>query len=393
MSARFTPLVFAACFAIGVTAYAAPDPGNTPDPQKLQAQLKSLEAEITRFQKMLDQTKGEKADLQKELEQNEKSISDLMKKIDDIQKKIDAGNNKISGLMHRQRDLEVAKANQQQLIVRQIRAAYRIGSQEYLKVVLNQQDPNELSRMLTYYDYFNRARAAQVQTYRATIASLEQVKQQIAVQNDQLDEDKQSLATRQAALGVSQAKRQLTLAALNEQIRKTGSEIETRMRNKARLQDLLDRITASIVNLPSPTDTLPFATQRGKLLLPVAGIVTNHFGAARNSGKLHWDGIFIAAPPGTPVKAIHYGRVVFSDWLRGFGMLLIIDHGDGYMSLYGHNQVLYRDVGDWVTAGETIATVGDTGGQKRPGLYFEIRHAGKPTDPQRWCQARPRGNA
>ena len=135
MSARFTPLVFAACFAIGVTAYAAPDPGNTPDPQKLQAQLKSLEAEITKFQKMLDQTKGEKADLQKELEQNEKSISDLMKKIDDIQKKIDAGNNKISGLMHRQRDLEVAKANQQQLIVRQIRAAYRIGSQEYLKVV------------------------------------------------------------------------------------------------------------------------------------------------------------------------------------------------------------------------------------------------------------------
>lgn len=122
--------------------------------------------------------------------------------------------------------------------------------------------------------------------------------------------------------------------------------------------------------------------------MPIAGRVTNRFGSARSSGKLRWNGVFIEAEPGTPVTAVHYGRVVFSDWLRGFGLLLIVDHGDGYMSLYGHNEVLYRETGDWVTAGETIATVGDTGGQNRSGLYFEIRHAGKPTDPQHWCRVR-----
>ena len=160
-----------------------------------------------------------------------------------------------------------------------------------------------------------------------------------------------------------------------------------------RLQALLDRITASIADLPTPGDTTPFVREKGKLLLPVSGRITDRFGTSRNNGKLRWNGIFIAAPRGAPVRAIHYGRVVFSDWLRGFGLLLIIDHGDGYMSLYGHNQVLYTEVGDWVTAGEIVATVGDTGGQNRAGLYFEIRYKGKPTNPQLWCQARPKHHA
>jgi len=366
---------------------AAADPDSTTDPQKLQAQLKSLEADIAKFQKMLDQTKGQRDDLQNQLKQNEKKIGDLMKQIQEIQDKIDAGKHKVSSLKGRQQDLQDDKVAQQKLIAQQIRAAYRIGKQEYFKVVLNQQDPNQLSRMLTYYDYFNRARADQIDRYRDTISSLEQVKQQILVQNKTLDEDRQALAGQQAALLATQRNRQKTLVALNEQIRQTGSEIDTRRKDRSRLQALLDQITQSIANLPTPTDTLPFAGERGKLPMPVVGTIANQFHAARNDGKLRWDGILIEAPAGTPVKAIHYGRVVFSDWLRGFGLLLIIDHGDGYMSLYGHNQVLYQEVGDWVTAGQTIATVGDTGGQKRPGLYFEIRHKGKPADPLRWCKA------
>ena len=363
------------------------------DPAKVQAQIKQLEAEIAKFKHMLEQTRGERDDLQSTLEKNEKEISDLMKKIQDLQQKIDAGKDKVSKLQNEQQGLRVARAQQQDLIANQVRAAYRIGNQEYMKVVLNQQDPNQLSRMLAYYDYFNHARAEQVKKYRSTIARLEDVKQQIVAENEELRANQESLRDKGKELRATQAQRQQTLVALNADIKRTGSAISDRTKDRERLEALLERITDDIANLPTPDDTVPFSQEKGKLLLPVAGDITNHFGSARNDGKLRWHGIFIAADTGTPVKAIHYGRVVFSDWLRGFGLLLIINHGNGYMSLYGHNQVLYREVGDWVTAGETIATVGDSGGQKRPGLYFEIRHAGKPANPQLWCQARPKGNA
>ena len=386
-------LIAVICLCWASVVWAAPDQNSTNDPQKVQAQLKKLEADIAKFQKMLNQTKGQKAELENQLEQNEKNISNLMKQIDTIQKKLKAGKKKISDLKVRQQDLEQAKTAQQALVARQVRAAWRMGNQQYLKVVLNQEDPNRISRMLTYYDYINRARAQQIKTYRDTIASLEQVRQQITSQNEALAANRISLKQQESALQTTQAKRHQTLLALNREIVRTGTRISSRIKDKKRLEALLDQITQSIDNLPTPGDTMPFAKERGKLLMPVAGRIIDHYGESRNNGKLRWDGIFIAAAAGTPVKAIHYGRVVFSDWLRGFGLLLIIDHGDGYMSLYGHNQVLYREVGDWVTAGETIATVGSTGGQTRPGLYFEIRHKGKPTNPQRWCRARSAGHA
>lgn len=363
------------------------------NPQKVQAQIRKLEADISRFRKMLDQTKGQKAGLERQLETNEKHISNLMKQVDKIEKKLRSGKKKISDLKNRQQALESAKETQKKWIVRQVRAAYRMGNQQYLEVMLSQQDPSEMSRMLTYYDYFNRARVARIAQYRHTIASLEQVSRQIAMQDTQLNGDRIDLKRQEANLQSTQRKRHLTLVALNRRIHETGSEISTRVRNKEHLEALLNRITQSIAGLPAPADMVPFAREKGKLLLPVAGRITNRFGAARDDGKLHWDGIFISAPAGTPVRAIDYGRVVFSNWLRGFGLLLIIDHGDGYMSLYAHNEILYTEVGDWVSAGEIVATVGDTGGQNRAGLYFEIRHKGIPTNPQLWCRARPKGRA
>jgi septal ring factor EnvC (AmiA/AmiB activator) len=360
------------------------------DPQQLQEQIRNLEAEIKKFQETLNTTRDARAELEEKLESNEKAISDLLKKIEQLQQKLDEGKDRISSLRRKQGDLEKARTEQQSLIARQIRAAYEIGNQEYLKVVLNQEDPNQLARMLTYYDYFNRARAGQIERYRHTIVSLEQVTQEIVARNLALEADRLALKAEKSSLESTRAEKQKTLVALNQEIQRTGSEIDTRRKDRERLEALLERITAGAVNLPTPADTVPFASRKGKLLLPIAGAVTNRFGSPRNSGKLRWNGVFIAAERGQPVFAVHYGRVVFSDWLRGFGLLLIIDHGDGYMSLYGHNQVLYRETGDWVSAGDTIATVGDSGGQNRSGLYFEIRHAGKPADPQLWCQARPK---
>ncbi len=359
------------------------------DAERLQQQLKELEAEIQKFRDMLEQTQSDRNTLEQTLETNEKEISEILRRIQEIQEELKAGENKVSSLNRERRSLERAREEQQALIKQQVRAAYEIGREDYLKVVLNQEDPNRLTRMITYYDYFNEARAEQITAYRSTIASLREVQLEITTANLELRENREALNTRRTSLESVREDKEATLALLNRSIVEAGEEIEIREQDRERLEALLERIRAGAVNLPTPGDTIAFADRRGELLMPIPGQITNRFGSSRAGGKLRWNGIFIAANPGTPVSAVHYGRVVFSDWLRGFGLLLIIDHGDGYMSLYGHNEVLYRETGDWVIAGETVATVGDTGGQNRSGLYFEIRYAGTPTDPQNWCQVRP----
>ena len=152
------------------------------------------------------------------------------------------------------------------------------------------------------------------------------------------------------------------------------------------MESLLQAIEEAVVNLQVPENYQAFKSAKGKMPWPVSGKPSNRFGKSRNEGKMRWQGITIPAKEGTTVKAIHHGRVVYSDWLRGSGLLLIIDHGDGYMSLYAHNQSLLREVGEWVSAGTPISTVGDSGGLDRAALYFEIRHQGKPTNPASWCR-------
>jgi septal ring factor EnvC (AmiA/AmiB activator) len=358
------------------------------DPKVLEKQLKDLEIEINKFKQMLETTSGERSKLEKNLQTNEQSINELMKKIETIQQQLTKGENKVSTLRRDQSGLETARQAQQTYLVRQIRAAYEMGNQPFMKVLLNQEDPNQLDRMLTYYDYFNRARAEQIDRYRATIAELEQVTQAIETENQLLTDNRAKLLDEEQRLQLTRRDKQQNLAGLNKEIAAAGTEIKKLSQNRQALEALLSRINDSVLALSSPAEAATFASSKGKMQLPVAGTILNRYGSQRANAKLKWNGIFIAANEGDPVYAIHYGRVVFSDWLRGFGLMIIISHGEGYMSLYGHNQVLYRETGDWVQAGESIATVGDSGGQSQMGLYFEIRNSGKPTNPQQWCQTR-----
>ncbi|MBO6704082.1 MAG: peptidoglycan DD-metalloendopeptidase family protein [Pseudomonadales bacterium] len=358
------------------------------DQAQIEAKLKALETEIDKFKKQLESTEGEKSDIEATLEKNEKGISDLINKIEDIEKEIDTNQDRVSHMETRQSELLGAKAEQQDYIERQIRAAYEIGNQEYLKVLLNQEDPNEMARMLTYYDYFNKARAAQINNYNEVLVELDQVTLALTEEMTLLHENRLALDIQRQHLSAAQREKQSTLRALIAQIKSTGSEITKLTEDRGRLEQLLDKLQNRLANIPTPGDATPFSNMRGKLILPVAGNISHTFGHRRNQGKLSWQGVFIDAPEGDPVYAVHYGRVVFSDWLRGFGLLMIISHGEGYMSLYGHNQALYRATGEWVTAGDVIATVGDSGGQNRTGLYFEIRIDGKPNNPQQWCIAR-----
>lgn len=355
---------------------------------EIEARLKALEKEISNYKETLDSTQGQKSEIEATLERNEQGINKLINEIDTIEKELDTTNDKVSSLTEKQKELLTVKSEQQYYIEQQVRAAYEIGSQEYLKVLLNQEDPNEIARMLTYYDYFNQARSRQIESYNLTLLDLDRVTQELAEETVVLESQRRALGAQQKSLANVQKEKQMTLKALINQISTTGSALSKLEQDRGRLEQLLDKLQESLANLDAPRSAQPFAGMQGKLLLPVEGRISHRFGNERNQGKLRWHGIFIDAVEGESVYAVHYGRVVFSDWLRGFGLLMIISHGEGYMSLYGHNQALFRETGDWVSAGEVIAAVGDSGGQDKTGLYFEIRIDGKPNNPQNWCVTR-----
>ena len=355
---------------------------------EIEARLKALEKEISNYKETLDSTQGQKSEIEATLERNEQGINKLINEINTIEKELDTTNDKVSSLTEKQKELLTVKSEQQYYIEQQVRAAYEIGSQEYLKVLLNQEDPNEIARMLAYYDYFNQARSRQIESYNLTLLDLDRVTQELAEETVVLESQRRALGAQQKSLANVQKEKQMTLKALINQISTTGSALLKLEQDRGRLEQLLDKLEESLANLDAPRSAQPFAGMQGKLLLPVEGRISHRFGNQRNQGKLRWHGIFINAAEGESVYAVHYGRVVFSDWLRGFGLLMIISHGEGYMSLYGHNQALFRETGDWVSAGEVIAAVGDSGGQDKTGLYFEIRIDGKPNNPQNWCVTR-----
>ncbi|MDG1233534.1 MAG: peptidoglycan DD-metalloendopeptidase family protein [Pseudomonadales bacterium] len=355
---------------------------------EIEARLKALEKEISEYKETLDNTQGQKSEIEATLERNEQGINKLINEIDTIEKELDNTNDKVSSLTAKQKELLTVKSEQQYYIEQQIRAAYKIGSQEYLKVLLNQEDPNEIARMLTYYDYFNQARSRQIESYNLTLLDLGRVTQQLAEETVVLGSQRRALGEQQKNLADVQKEKQMTLKALISQISTAGSALLKLEQDRGSLEQLLGKLEENLGKLDAPRSAQPFAGMQGKLLLPVAGRISHRFGNQRNQGKLRWHGIFIDAAEGESVHAVHYGRVVFSDWLRGFGLLMIISHGEGYMSLYGHNQALFRKTGDWVSAGEVVAAVGNSGGQDKTGLYFEIRIDGKPNNPQNWCVIR-----
>lgn len=261
-----------------------------------------------------------------------------------------------------------------------------MGQQGQIKVLLNQESPDTVARVMAYYRYFFRARNELLNEFRQTLEALQSTRQEIADTLEELEQRQANLARKQRELERAQQTRQQAVASLNDSIQGKGAELKKLEADQKELQQLLDAIREAVVNLQVPDNYQPFKAARSKMPWPVPGRASSRFGDHRNQGKMRWRGVTIPAPAGTPVKSIHHGRVVYADWLRGMGLLLIIDHGEGYMSLYAHNQTLLREVGEWVSPETPIATVGDSGGLSRPALYFEVREKGKPVNPARWCR-------
>jgi septal ring factor EnvC (AmiA/AmiB activator) len=332
------------------------------------AEMEKLQKDIADLQKELKKVQGVRSNVQQELQKTETQMSDLQKKVDQIQKDIDAQNKQIDDLNKERGELEKARSKQQAQAAEQVRAAYQLGQQPQFKVFLNQESPERISRMMKYHSYFMAAHAEKMKKYLETIAQLNELEPQIAQKTAELSTIKQDLDKQRASLEEAQAQRKQTLAKINTTISNKDKELQELQEDRRQLQALLQK----------------FSSRRGRLPWPTQGRITHGFGSSQIEGQLQWNGVMISASSGQQVNAVHYGRVVFADYFRGQGLLVIVDHGEGYLSLYAHNQNLFKKAGDPVKAGEAIASVGNTGGQNQAGLYFEIRYQGKAIDPAQW---------
>ncbi|HDS1734191.1 MULTISPECIES: murein hydrolase activator EnvC [Pseudomonas] len=404
-----------------------------------QQQLDATRQDIAELKKVLGKLQEEKSGVQKDLKSTETDIGNLEKQVEALQQELKKTEGELERLDTEKKKLQSARVEQQRLIAIQARSAYQNGREEYLKLLLNQQNPEKFARTLTYYDYLSKARLEQLRTFNETLRQLANVEQDIANQQTQLLTQQGELDSRRQALEGERSKRQQVLAKLNSDMKARDQKLQAREQDQADLGKVLktieetlarqareaeearqkallaqqeaqkrrqqEALAAAARNEAEPpkkkalTTLGPmvsgeganyggaFSAARGKLPWPVNGRLLARFGDARGGdARAKWDGVMISASTGTQVRAVHGGRVVFADWLRGAGLLVILDHGNGYLSLYGHNQSLLKNAGDVVKAGEAISTVGDSGGQESAGLYFAIRQQGRPSDPAQWCR-------
>lgn len=364
-------------------AWAAKNPGGD------EAKLRQLRERIETLQERLNETRGRRDDVREEIRGLERRIGTLADKLRKTETRLHANERRLAQLDARAARERGELDAQRRQLARQIYTAYLMGRQEYPKMLLNQENPAQVARVVTYYDYLNRARAERIDRIRTSLSRLDTLEQQIREQRRDLEDLRAGQREQKTALETARARRGELLASLNREVRGQSQQIERLRADEKRLEQLIEELKTVLPEPPLPPRAgTPFSRLRGRLPLPARGPILARYGAAKNLGNLRWRGLLIGGREGQNVISVYRGRVVFADWLRGFGLLLILDHGDGYMTLYGHNQSLHKGVGDWVEAGEIIASLGNTGDMTQPGLYFEIRQNGEPRDPLIWCKAR-----
>lgn len=367
---------------LGLAGSAAAD--DEPDLKGRKSELHQVRDRIEQLQGELSASEVRRQSLMKELRAMEEQIGQTGQRLRKLAGHLQQQRERLAALEERQRRQQVRLEQQRRALARQLRAAYAMGRQERLKILLNQQDPAVVTRMMVYYAYFNRARAEQMARIGELLEQLRERAREIADEGQRLLALQARELEQRQQLEQTRASRQQVVAALNQAIEEKGEQLNRLGRDAQRLQSVIRKLQEQQSDLSMEgVDLKPFKRMRGKLEWPVKGRLKARFGSPR-AGSLKWDGVMISAPEGKEIDAIYYGRVAYSDWLRGFGLLLIIDHGDGYMSLYGHNQSLFKESGEWVETGESVASVGNSGGRSSPGLYFAIRYRGNAVNPRKW---------
>lgn len=347
--------------------------------ENIRSRIKDVESSIETAIKNVDQ-------LFVQLQVNEVAATETSTRIQRLQQQIKEKNRELMELDKRMARQDALLSGQREQLAQQIRAAYKTGRNNYLKLLLNQQEPGRVGRILAYYNYDVQARTRRIAGINIALAEIASLEQRIQSETQaliQLQEDQEQKLVEFQSYRTS---RHEITSKLQAYIDDQGAQLQILQGNEQELTKLVSELKHQELAIQIFEDMPPFNTLQGKLDWPVRGKITSRFGSLRKGGKLKWQGVNIAAKNGAEVKAITTGKVVFADWFRNMGLLMILDHGDGFMTLYGHNERLLKKPGDWVLAGEPITRVGDTGGQYRSGLYFEIRQSGNPINPNLWCK-------
>ncbi len=350
-----------------------------------QARLEKLKVDIGRLRQTIREGQSRQSAEQKALRAIDEKIGERTREMRQLDSEIGALRDELATLGAEERSTQEALREQQALLGQQIRAAYAMGREQGLKLLLNAQNPSQLQRMMAYYRYLNNARGEEIERYRATVRHLEELRREILDKNQRLQQTIAGLGRSKQTLELEKIEREKAVAGIARLLQRNQNQLRQMEEDRKQLEQVLLELERAVANLNMARDGTPFQELRNTLPWPTEGQVTREFGSRLADGVAS-TGIVIATAVNRPVHAVHHGRVVFSDWLRGFGLLIILDHGDGFMSLYGFNQALLKDTGDWVGAGDVVATTGNSGGQRDAGLYFEIRHKGKPDNPLAWLK-------
>ena len=354
--------------------------------QEAEARLVELRTQISALQKRMAQQTSESNALENQLREADVRISELDKSLQRFEQSIAADLTKLQALKTEQQALQEQLSQEQGAMDAELQNLWTLQQGGGLRVLFSDQSLDRLARNLTYYRRLLETRQKSIQKFSALLDRV--LRNAEAIQNTQaqLAEQRATTASQRQQLVALQASRRGTLADIRQSLN-TDTERKRKLEADAKqLAILLQDLRTTLEELDTPSSYIAFEKARGDMPMPVAGKVANRYGGQKPIGDLRWRGWTIPAAEGADVSAIHHGRVVYADWLRGQGLLLIVDHGGGYLSLYGHNRSLQREVGDWVAPGDAIATVGSSGGAEYPGLYFEIRHNGEPVNPGVWIK-------
>ena len=366
-------------------------PGDAADAER---ELSRISTAIGALERDIRAARADRTQASLALERHERAIADIARE----QRRLEATAADLDRELARLRTvrdgLERDVSAERAALGRQLRVAYALGRQHPVRLLLQDRDPGTVARLLRYHGYLTRERRARIAALDSALERLAGTEAAIDRESRRLAEVRARQAERREALLAERERRAGALARLVRELHERTAELGAMRQDRERLAELVKRLREAINDIPPELEPpRSFASLRGKLPWPVQGTLSRRFGAPREEAGLTWQGVMMRAKAGGEVRAVAHGRVVFADWLRGFGMMVILDHGDGYMTLYGHNQSLLREPGEWVAAGDPVATVGDSGGSASAGLYFEIRRDGRPVDPDRWCSARARFRA
>ena len=345
---------------------------------RVQSQIKQISLKIKQTRSKKDSLIAQLADIETQYGEISRALKAIRLQAEQKQQSLQQTKTQIVRLQEK-------ISEQNEALAGQVRAAYAMGRQEKLKLMLNQQDPALSSRMMVYYEYLSKARLIRLKKIEGNLLALNKLEVQEALEVQELKVILEQKQIEQAALGDIKKTRAQLLAKLDKDVRTKKEQLSRLKENEKKMQGLIASLQKAMDDFKfEAVPAKPFAKLRGQLPWPIQGKLRKKFGSKR--GESRWDGVLIDAKEGAEIHAVTRGRVVYADWLRGYGLLAIIDHGKGYMTLYAFNQSLFKEVGDWVDTGDVIATVGKSGGRNQPGLYFGIRKKGKPVNPVKWCR-------